>query len=328
MPNIFSLAQIEQLKNDAKRVARDRRVTHSRALDEIALKHGFENWSLLMKCSGNHEVSSPPPQRFHFDRQDEVWRNALRVFKGGDARKPELYLHLANVCSRFASPNNGVNFALEFMQSLLARPRYRVPADSQAYAEMRWWLPYCVHDIVDDSDSRLILNRHYKPIGLTSNNFVQYEQFPHLHVRFDVHDLRSFSLRNDGTGYLYDDATAPWHSRTDALNYVARLEALAHACAVSAKRKACRSWTYTQNSLYETLRPWARVPTWFTRHPTDERRMLKAVETLQIQREVPSIEDLRIALRQHREDNLDLLGGKASDDQLEHCLQRIVAMLG
>mgnify|MGYP006213379147 CR=1 FL=1 len=32
--------------------------------------------------------------------------------------------------------------------------------DSLAYAEMRWWLPYCVHEVDDEQAVRLVLNRH------------------------------------------------------------------------------------------------------------------------------------------------------------------------
>lgn len=38
---------LEQLKRNAKRIAKAKNISHSKALDEIAAQLGFKNWSFL-----------------------------------------------------------------------------------------------------------------------------------------------------------------------------------------------------------------------------------------------------------------------------------------
>lgn len=45
----LSLADLDQLRRNAKRLARQRGFTHTRALDELAQEKGVSNWSLLAK---------------------------------------------------------------------------------------------------------------------------------------------------------------------------------------------------------------------------------------------------------------------------------------
>lgn len=47
----FSTAQLERFRRDAKKLCRESSITHSEALDRIAVQQGFTNWSLLVKHS-------------------------------------------------------------------------------------------------------------------------------------------------------------------------------------------------------------------------------------------------------------------------------------
>ena len=51
MSTSFSTAQVEQFRRNAKRLGRTLSISHSEALDRIAVKHGFKIWSLLSKHS-------------------------------------------------------------------------------------------------------------------------------------------------------------------------------------------------------------------------------------------------------------------------------------
>lgn len=42
---------VERLKREAKKISKESGVTHSEALDWIAQREGFKNWSLLMNRS-------------------------------------------------------------------------------------------------------------------------------------------------------------------------------------------------------------------------------------------------------------------------------------
>jgi hypothetical protein len=69
MSTPLSLAQIEQLRRNAKRLARTLSIPHSEALDRLAVQQGFRNWSLLSKHAPQtsqagpeaSEATKPPP---------------------------------------------------------------------------------------------------------------------------------------------------------------------------------------------------------------------------------------------------------------------------
>lgn len=44
-----SILNIQQLRRDAKRLAREKNLTHSQVLDQLARERGYPNWSQLMK---------------------------------------------------------------------------------------------------------------------------------------------------------------------------------------------------------------------------------------------------------------------------------------
>lgn len=70
MSTPLSPAQIEQLRRNAKRLARTLSIPHSEALDRLAVQQGFRNWSLLSKHAPKtsqagpeaSEATKPPPR--------------------------------------------------------------------------------------------------------------------------------------------------------------------------------------------------------------------------------------------------------------------------
>lgn len=56
MATSFSPIQLECFRREAKKLGRELSITHSAALDRIAGRHGFQNWSQLAKHSGPNEA--------------------------------------------------------------------------------------------------------------------------------------------------------------------------------------------------------------------------------------------------------------------------------
>lgn len=50
----MSEKEIELLKREAKKIHREEKCSHSHALNRIAIRYGFANWSLLMKKHNSH----------------------------------------------------------------------------------------------------------------------------------------------------------------------------------------------------------------------------------------------------------------------------------
>lgn len=60
MHTSLTSAQVEQLRRNAKRLARDESIPRNQALDRLATAHGFRNWSLLSKHSSKTVVTPAP----------------------------------------------------------------------------------------------------------------------------------------------------------------------------------------------------------------------------------------------------------------------------
>jgi hypothetical protein len=68
----FTLAQIERLKREAKKIKKEQGITHTEALDKVALKYEYHSWQLLMRHGVLPEPNSseieclnpnPPPKK-------------------------------------------------------------------------------------------------------------------------------------------------------------------------------------------------------------------------------------------------------------------------
>lgn len=74
--------------------------------------------------------------------------------------------------------------------------------------------------------------------------------------------------------------------------------------------------------IFELIRPWAAIPTWYTSHPLDQKRFSKAMHAL-ISELGPDLnmDDFEKALRQHAETNPAVLGNPEHwDDIIESYL--------
>lgn len=99
---------------------------------------------------------------------------------------------------------------------------------------LREWLslagPYTFTPLT--GDRLLPLNRYYKPLGLGSAQWVEYENFAALAVPtgrlFLEYAAPVYPERTDGhcREYLYDDGNSPWRDLACLLDYLTRLVGL------------------------------------------------------------------------------------------------------
>lgn len=84
MTTSFSMSQIEQFRREAKLLSRELAVTHSMALDRIASRYGFKNWSLFIKNNnpvreaakaGKSQSASTSARYRHYLHGDEIEGN-------------------------------------------------------------------------------------------------------------------------------------------------------------------------------------------------------------------------------------------------------------
>ena len=223
----YTLSEIERFKREAKRLQRAEILRLADALDRVALAHGFNNWSLLMKHRATDVNASQPPP-YVYSRSAEVLSEALRLVpppRHGN-RNDLARDRVEDICARFVSPSNAIDFAIAFMQALLALPRYRVAHATQAQWEMRCWLPYGAHRLADAAGTQILVNRRYKPVGQASDEFANYDQFRRLHLSLSPTQLDAISARTASEGFLYNDGCLPWRSRAHAEAYLERLHRL------------------------------------------------------------------------------------------------------
>lgn len=93
------------------------------------------------------------------------------------------------------------------------------------------YLPYCLQLLPDGS--YVVLNRRYKPVGITRTDWVEYEDYP-TRMRFKKALTAAQRERLDAKGrsdsdciYLYNDACVPTDSAAHWAAYSERLRQLA-----------------------------------------------------------------------------------------------------
>jgi hypothetical protein len=229
----ITIAQIEQFKRDATRLARNQSLTRAEALDQVAVANGYPNWSVLMKNAAIHQkdaaASQPTRPPYQFRRTTEAMREAMRKTTpepGQGSSHDRLRAQVDDLSAKFISAENALDFAIAYMASALDVARFHVHSDSLANYEMRCWLPYCVHVVKDDA--YVLLGRDYKPVGMVQRrDHVDYADFPQVHLLITKQQLlqRVTVHREDGAeGYFYDDS--PWASRKHAQAYLDLLRGL------------------------------------------------------------------------------------------------------
>ena len=89
------------------------------------------------------------------------------------------------------------------------------------------YLPYCL--VKQDDGRYIILNRIYKPLGIFSQEWVDYGSYP---IRVKIHKRLINKLSIDGKGdtdriYLYNDGTKPVRDKKYMEDYLAKVAILA-----------------------------------------------------------------------------------------------------
>lgn len=240
MATSFTSTQIERFRREAKQLCRATpNLTHSAALDRIAIQNGYANWSLLHKHSqGDSPIVTPPlasitQSPFTFERTPEEMRLALRKLPEtryrDSPRTDEARAKTESIRDRFVSAENAVDFAVAYVSSLLTAPRFYIYPASRANWELRCWLPYCVHPITYDDDyskGQLLVNRRYKPVGQITDDWADYGKHTNLHLHLNSAQITEVTAWKCSRGYLYYDSTCPWHSRGHAEKYLQQLQVL------------------------------------------------------------------------------------------------------
>lgn len=235
MLSSFSPSQIERFKRDAKAQSKAAGISHSEALNRIALANHYDNWSLLMKrrmredeleAAQNVQTFASIP--LVFKRSVSEMREAIRAPKAPFPLESRFYdqekLLVRNISQEFCSPLHVLEFAIDYMRSLLAVPRFQVSAKSLAWLEMRVWLPYQLHTV---GNSLIFVNREYQPVGCPGYDLL----IQNCHAAFPalkVHKPLELFTKSDAwfwpvsdNGFLHDGySQAPWQSRQDAQDYL------------------------------------------------------------------------------------------------------------
>ncbi|MCK9385488.1 MAG: hypothetical protein M0Q15_12790 [Nevskia sp.] len=92
------------------------------------------------------------------------------------------------------------------------------------------YFPYCIERQADGT--WLVLNRHYKPVGFNTDDFITYEQFP-VSAKLSglgPAKLKKLSYSGVATGdriYLYNDGCVPTHDAASMRAYLEKLKLLA-----------------------------------------------------------------------------------------------------
>jgi hypothetical protein len=228
MAHSYSTAQIEHFKREAKKLCRTSPLTHNQALNNIASKHGFSNWSLLMKHSEAPGIAeSDRPQPYRFIRAPDEMREALRVLQleryATRSRADEAKARTTDICDKFISVRNGVSFAIEYMECLLTTPRFNVRSASPVFWEMHRWLPYALIPTSTGLEHYVLVNRKYKPVGHMGDKWVDYIDFQHLTMQLNKSQIAQITRPGSSEGYLFRDGSSPWRGRAEARAYLEHL---------------------------------------------------------------------------------------------------------
>lgn len=95
-----------------------------------------------------------------------------------------------------------------------------------SYTFRQAFMPYCIRVLGDGWF--ILLNRKYKPIGITSSEWIEYEQHPSRVRLKGLTDARARTLGlnlvtheggSEKTYYFYDDGTAPDRSKANWERY-------------------------------------------------------------------------------------------------------------
>jgi len=104
---------------------------------------------------------------------------------------------------------------------LLKYTRFNAKSDFLANY-IRVHLPYLIRKL--DDGSYIPLNRYYKPLGFTDNDWYDYDKFKQLTVEcVDITGLKTHG-EPFTSGWFYNDGTTPWGSKEGYKNYKEKLK--------------------------------------------------------------------------------------------------------
>lgn len=97
------------------------------------------------------------------------------------------------------------------------------------------WMPYVIAKVEDDKGGWIALNRHYKPLGISSKEWVDYLSIP---VECRIKSIKpstarrlSWKQENHDTSesmiFLYNDSCVPTSSKHDWKSYCEKIAILA-----------------------------------------------------------------------------------------------------
>lgn len=225
MHSHFSSTHIEFLRRQAKKLSKATAIPLSKAQDQIAQENGWENWSLMVK---NRLLDAPLDLGYQLQRTRAEFVTATNKFRVKQPRwgylNPfdEVVKQTEDISSKFVSAKNAINFAVSYMEKLLSVPRFKIQRPSLVDIEMHHWLPYCL--VSKGNVGQILLNRQYKPVGMMSDAWVEYDEFPNLKTSLTDEQLWAMSHPNAETpGFFYYDGDRPWNDRTKAEAYLGRL---------------------------------------------------------------------------------------------------------
>lgn len=89
MATSFSSAQLERFRREAKKLSRELSITHSEALDRIAARHGYQNWSLLAKHGEGKLAAVAPPSRRPAAKASSAPHASVRYYLHGDVSEDD-----------------------------------------------------------------------------------------------------------------------------------------------------------------------------------------------------------------------------------------------
>ena len=90
---IFTPGQINRLKNEAKRLKKEKGIPHQRALDEIAIAQGWSDWCAMASASNQAPPPATQPTHTDVDRP--------RYFVHGDEDDEQPGQYYCEFCDRF-----------------------------------------------------------------------------------------------------------------------------------------------------------------------------------------------------------------------------------
>ena len=116
------------------------------------------------------------------------------------------------------------HYPVSLMESVLLTVGYngepmKIPASGPALASAQAFLPYCLKPL--DGNRIIVLNRHYKPLGLSDyTKWVDYDepQYQSLVVPADSIDVSTLTFNEKGSYYFFSDGNNPlskWSRKPD-----------------------------------------------------------------------------------------------------------------